>query len=402
MAIRQLTLGSLFNGIGGWIIAAERNGVKTIWESEVNAFCEALMKVRFPDVIQLGDVTKIDATKIPTVDIICAGSPCQDLSVAGKREGLKGERSGLFRTAIDIVRRMRLSTGGGQPRFFIWENVPGAFSSNKGLDFKAVLEEISQTEIPMPANDKWAEAGMVECLKCDIAWRVLDAQYFGVPQRRKRIFLVADFAAAGRRAGEVLFERKSLYGDSEQGSETWQATARDAEGGAGDAIYDMTHANDVIRESKGKVPTLNARMGTGGNQVQIVLNDQGGSVMNVEKETVGTLRAEAHGNNPVVAYCIAGNTIDRQTQNGGNGKGVQEELSYTLNTMDRHAVVSTTGGQIAWSSSKGSFHTNFQKDKAPTLMETDWKDPPTVVTVTADKLLEACALMMDEDSTDRI
>ena len=113
MAIRQLTLGSLFNGIGGWIIAAERNGVKTIWESEVNAFCEALMKVRFPDVIQLGDVTKIDATKIPTVDIICAGSPCQDLSVAGKREGLKGERSGLFRTAIDIVRRMRLSTGGG-------------------------------------------------------------------------------------------------------------------------------------------------------------------------------------------------------------------------------------------------------------------------------------------------
>ena len=113
MAIRQLTLGSLFNGIGGWIIAAERNGIKTIWESEVNAFCEALMKVRFPDVIQLGDVTKIDATKIPTVDIICAGSPCQDLSVAGKREGLKGERSGLFKTAIDIVRRMRMSTGGG-------------------------------------------------------------------------------------------------------------------------------------------------------------------------------------------------------------------------------------------------------------------------------------------------
>ena len=402
MAIRQLTLGSLFNGIGGWIIAAERNGIKTIWESEVNAFCEALMKVRFPDVIQLGDVTKIDATKIPTVDIICAGSPCQDLSVAGKREGLKGERSGLFKTAIDIVRRMRMSTGGAQPRWFIWENVPGAFSSNKGLDFKAVLEEIGQTEIPMPDGGKWAEAGMVECLKCDIAWRVLDAQYFGVPQRRKRIFLVADFAAAGRRAGEVLFERKSLYGDSEQGSEKGQATARDAEGGAEDAIYDMTHANDVIRESKGKVPTLNARMGTGGNQVPIVLNDQGGSVMNVEKETVGTLRAEAHGNNPVVAYCIAGNTIDRQAQNGGNGKGVQEELSYTLNTMDRHAVVSTTGGQIAWSSSKGSFHTNFQKDKAPTLMETDWKNPPTVVTVTADKLPEACAPMMDEDSTDRI
>ncbi len=108
----------------------------------------------------------------------------------------------------------------------------------------------------------------------------------------------------------------------------------------------MTHANDVIRESKGKVPTLNARMGTGGNQVPIVLNDQGGSVMNVEKETVGTLRAEAHGNNPVVAYCIAGNTIERQIQNGGNGKGVLEEMSYTLNTTDRHAVAQPYGGVL--------------------------------------------------------
>ena len=325
-------------------MAAVHNGVIPIWSSEIEKFPMAVTKHHFPDVIQLGDITKLDGATLPPVDIICAGSPCQDLSVAGKREGLKGERSGLFKTAIDIVRRMRLSTGGGQPRFFIWENVPGAFSSNKGLDFKAVLEEIGQTEIPMPDGGKWAEAGMVECLKCDIAWRVLDAQYFGVPQRRKRIFLVADFAAAGRRAGEVLFERKSLYGDSEQGSEKGQATARDAEGGAGDAIYDMTtHANDVIRESKGKVPTLNARMGTGGNQVPIVLNDQGGSVMNVEKETVGTLRAEAHGNNPVVAYCIAGNTIERQIQNGGNGKGVLEEMSYTLNTTDRHAVAQPYG-----------------------------------------------------------
>ncbi len=399
---KQLTLGSLFDGIGGWLLAAVHNGVKPIWSSEIEKFPMAVTKHHFPDVIQLGDITKLDGATLPPVDVICAGSPCQDLSVAGKREGLKGERSGLFKTAIDIVRRMRLSTGGGQPRFFIWENVPGAFSSNKGLDFKAVLEEIGQTEIPMPDGGKWAEAGMVECPKCDIAWRVLDAQYFGVPQRRKRIFLVADFAATGRRAGEVLFERKSLYGDSEQGSEAGQATTGEAKSGAGDAIYDMTHAQDVIRENE-KAPTLNARMGTGGNQVPLILNDQGGSVMQVETDgKVGMLRAEAHGNKPTVAYCIAGNTIDRQTQNGGNGKGVQEELSYTLNTMDRHAVVSTTGGQNAYAIGNGQTNQPMMTDKVGTL--NCMHDQIAIMQKLAgeNKQLEVSAPMTDEDLTDKM
>ena len=234
MGVNQLTLGSLFNGISGWILAAERYGVKTLWESEIDKFCEAVTKHHFPDVIQLGDVTKIDGATIPPVDIICAGSPCQDLSVAGKREGLKGERSGLFRTAVSIVRRMRMSTGGRQPRFFVWENVPGAFSSNQGLDFKAVLEEIGQTTVPMPLNGKWAENGVAQLPGCEIAWRILDAQWW-VPQRRKRIFLVADFAEGRRCAKEILFVEPSLSGNTEQGSQARQTVTGDFKESIGDA-----------------------------------------------------------------------------------------------------------------------------------------------------------------------
>lgn len=212
----MLTLGSLFDGIGGWCLAAQHNGVKPVWSSEIEKFPLAVTRIRFPDVKQLGDVTKIDGAEIEPVDIICAGSPCQDLSVAGKREGLKGERSGLFINAINIVRRMRFATNGKYPRFFVWENVPGAFSSNKGLDFRAVLEEIGQTEVPMPANDKWAENGVAQLPGCEIAWRVIDAQWW-VPQRRKRIFLVADFGPGKPCAKEVLFVEPSVCGNFEKG-----------------------------------------------------------------------------------------------------------------------------------------------------------------------------------------
>lgn len=119
---------------------------------------------------------------MPSVDIICMGSPCRDLSLAGKREGLKGERSGLFREATRIIREMRRATDGKYPRFVVWENVPGAFSSNKGNDFRVVLEEIGQAEVPTPPNGKWAKAGVAELPQCEIAWRTLDAQYWGVPQ----------------------------------------------------------------------------------------------------------------------------------------------------------------------------------------------------------------------------
>lgn len=193
----MITLGSLFDGIGGWQLAAVRNGVKPLWSSEIDPFPASITEKHFPDTIQLGDVTKIDGAKIAPVDIICAGSPCQDLSIAGKRAGLEGERSNLFYQAMRIVREMREKTNGVYPKFFVWENVLGAFTSNSRRDFKAVLEEIGQTDIPMPSSGRWARAGMVRSKGCGIAWRTLDAQFWGVPQHRERIFLVAGFREWG-------------------------------------------------------------------------------------------------------------------------------------------------------------------------------------------------------------
>ena len=269
-----MTVGSLFDGIGGWLLAARHAGITPVWASEIELFPCLVTARHFPDVKQLGDITQIDPDTLTPVDIICAGSPCQDLSIAGKRKGLNGERSGLFRTAVDIVRRMRDRTGGRYPRFFVWENVPGAFSSNRGMDFQAVLEEIGESEIPMPQGNRWASAGLVQFPGAEIAWRVLDAQYWGVPQRRKRIFLVADFAADGRCAGEILFESEGVSWDTATGTGTGEEIARGSEDCARVAVYDMTHANEVMRPVFGGiVPTLNARMGTGGNQVPVVLTE---------------------------------------------------------------------------------------------------------------------------------
>lgn len=166
---RRITLGSLFDGIGGFPLCAEISGVKPIWAAEVDPACVAITRQHFPDMLHFGDVSKIDGAKIPPVDIITFGSPCQDLSVAGRRKGMKHKdngdeettRSGLFFEAIRIIYEMREATNGRYPTFIVWENVPGAFASNNGHDFRTVLEEITKTDIPMPASGKWAHAGMV-------------------------------------------------------------------------------------------------------------------------------------------------------------------------------------------------------------------------------------------------
>lgn len=224
----DLTLGSLFDGQGGWLIAAQRAGIKPLWKCELDINPASVAHKHFPDVKQYGDIQQVDADELEPVDIVCAGSPCQDLSVAGKREGLDGERSGLFRDAVNIVHRLRDKTGGAKPRFFVWENVPGAFSSNHGEDFRAVLEEIGQSSVPMPSNGRWAAAGMVQLPTCTIEWRVLDAQYWGVPQRRKRIFLIADFAATERGGREILFESSCLSGNPAQSRGEGQSPAGEA------------------------------------------------------------------------------------------------------------------------------------------------------------------------------
>ncbi|MBR6887019.1 MAG: DNA cytosine methyltransferase [Selenomonadaceae bacterium] len=252
-----MKLGSLCDGIGGWQLAAVRNGIAPLWSSEIDKFCLAVTARHFPKTLQLGDINQIETA--PYVDIITAGTPCQSFSVAGRREGLKGA-SGLFFKAIELVRRINTE-------FFIWENVPGALSSNGRLDFKTVLEEILKEPVPLPRH--WSNAGLVDGRNAQVAWRMLDAQYWGVPQRRKRIFLVADFRA--RRAGEILFERESVCGNpAASESQKRDATARTGNRTAC-AIYDPTHTNEVLRNVSGdKANCLAARMGTGGHQVQLV------------------------------------------------------------------------------------------------------------------------------------
>ena len=226
----MITLGSLFDGLGGWCLAAVRHGVKPVWSSEIDKNCLQIEKQHFPNVKQLGDINNIE--RLEPVDIICAGSPCQDLSIAGARKGLEGERSGLFVRAAELVHRMLGETGGEFPKFFIWENVPGAFSSNGRRDFQAVLQFLTKANIPMPPSGRWAEAGLVRSRVCDIAWRTLDAQYWGVPQRRKRIFLVCDFRGGGRRP-EVLFEPEGLRGDYPKSGGQGEEITRDTEKSTG-------------------------------------------------------------------------------------------------------------------------------------------------------------------------
>lgn len=214
-----MKLMSLFDGSGGFPLAGALSGIIPVLASEVEPYPIAVTRSRFPEMTHLGDVSKINGAEIEPVDVITFGSPCQDLSVAGKRAGLEGERSGLFMEAIRIVKEMRGATDGKYPTFILWENVPGAFSSNKGEDFRVVLEEIIRVVEPsatMPPADKgrWPYADVYVGEGWSLAYRTFDAQYWGVPQRRRRIYLVADFR--GERAGEILFEREGMRGDSEE------------------------------------------------------------------------------------------------------------------------------------------------------------------------------------------
>ena len=220
-----LTLGSLFSGSGGFELAGIINGIEPRWLAEIEPFPCRVTAERFPGVPNHGDVTKINGAEIEPVDIITFGSPCQDLSVAGKQAGIhNGERSNLFFEAIRIIKEMRehdrAATGRPdellRPRYAVWENVPGAFSSNKGEDFRAVLQALCEirdetVSVPLPKKGKWTPAGFVVGDGYSVAWRVYDAQYWGVPQRRKRIYLIG--CLGSERAGEILFESEGVCGD---------------------------------------------------------------------------------------------------------------------------------------------------------------------------------------------
>lgn len=309
----------------------------------------------------LGDITKIKGAEIEIVDVITGGSPCQDLSIAGKRAGLAGARSGLFMEQVRIVKEMREHDRANgrtgdmvRPRYMVWENVPGAFSSNKGRDFAAVLEEIIRIaepeapdiEVPEKGWNTWGGYHDEVGGRWSVAWRVHDAQYWGVPQRRRRISVVADFG--GDTAGEILFERKSVSGNPAESGTARERLAGTAENGASYAvrirggcdgggkgalvqtersgtlgtgndqtIFTAIPINDKATRWQGggesrnhdgsgnglgigkegdPSPTLTA----GDRHGVMCLNDQGGNVMGVSHDVSGTLRAQEHGHQPAV------------------------------------------------------------------------------------------------------
>ena len=465
----NLTLGSLFDGSGGFPLGGLISGITPVWASEIEPFPIRVTTKRLPFIKHYGDISTMDGSKIEPVDIITFGSPCQDLSIAGKRDGLDGKRSSLFYEAIRIVKEMRCATDGKKPRYIVWENVPGAFSSNKGEDFRCVLEgicHIKDETLSVPKIDKWKQAGSIVGDYFSLAWRVLDAQYWGVPQRRKRIFLVADFAGGG--AGEILFKSEGLSGYSKKSIRSWQGTAsnfadsigatsticlNDQGGERMDVTTDITCTlraksnhppcimDSAVFDNHGKdtrftgpidvAPTISATYGTGGNNQPFVVENS--KTYDVRFTSEGTVNARSNvyesdtartidtsGNAPdsnqggiavVESYGLQGSMIGRADKNGPQGDGVNEELSFTLNTVDKHAVVyaidresfncgqnyarnlgitedginSTLKAQgpsavatPTYSSSKASFFTDAKEELANTLVATDYKDPPLI------------------------
>ena len=289
-----LTLGSLFDGSGGFPLGGFISGITPVWSSEIEPFPVRVTTKRFPWMEHYGDISVLNGAELPPVDVITFGSPCQDMSVAGKRSGLDGSRSSLFYEAIRIIKEMRGATDGKYPRFIVWENVPGAFSSNKGQDFKAVLEEICKVkdaEVSVPFPGKWESAGRIMGDGYSVAWRQFDAQFWGVPQRRKRIYLVADFA--GGSAGKILFESEGLSGYSAEGFRAWQTAAGTAEEGTGaSGCFGIDGYNSTVDDVASTLG-VNCGISTGRNGV-MVLNDQGGNRMDVTEDMTCTLRAESH------------------------------------------------------------------------------------------------------------
>ena len=467
---KPLTLGSLFDGSGTFPMMAMLSGIVPVWKSEIEPFPIAVTEKRLPFVKHLGDINSVNGAEIEPVDIITFGSPCTDLSVAGKRQGLNAERSGLFFQAIRIIKEMRGATNGKYPRFAVWENVTGAFSSNGGEDFRCVLEElckIKDADLSVPKPEKWTKAGEIMGENFSVAYRTFDAQYWGVPQRRMRVYLVADFD--GGCASKILFESEGGTGYSAESFRAWQETARsfgNCSEETGSGLMFENHSQDTRYTGPLNVAqTVSATYGTGGNNQPFVVESSvvpatlkircghgnSGRGALIQKNKSATLSCnndqtlfvpKAYGicgkysnsmlsNNPNSGFYEAdtSRTIDTSNQSpcknqGGmvvvegngsrpshHGDGYKEsETMYTLNCVETHAIsygigrpamnqgynarfsfqveeeksptiVASGAGGIAhpkYSTSKNSHHTVAEKEKANTLVASDYKDPPVV------------------------
>ncbi len=519
---KTLTLGSLFSGSGGFELGGLLAGVQPVWNCEIEPFPIRVTTKRMPQVRHFGDISSLNGAELPPVDIITGGFPCQSVSVAGKREGVqhiehggeKTTRSGLFYEAVRIIKEMREATHGEKPRYFVVENVMGLFSSRGGEDFKAVLEEIIRIAepdapaLPMPEKGRWPHADLYMGDGWSVAYRTMSAEYWGVPQRRKRIYLVADFG--GRGAGKILFESEGLSGYSPESLRARQGAAAGAEGRAGatglvlndqggarmgvsaevtDTLRAEARHPPCVLESAGfctehsaksrtigyeeeRSPTLRAGIvpaaiygnhsqdtrytgpldvappvtanyGEGGNNqpfvvkpdVPITMKIRGGggsggkgilcqedrsatlscnndqtlfepkcyglsskdsNAMKSDNphsgvyETATARTLDGNANNPGCnqgglcicepVYALQGSMIGRKDENGPQGDGVNEDVCFTLDTADRHAVCAP---ENVYAMTTGSFM-QVEKDLSPTLMARDYKDPAAIARVPAE------------------
>lgn len=415
----NMTLGSLFDGSGGFPLGGMLAGITPVWASEIEPFPIRVTTKRLPFMKHYGNVSEMDGGKVEPMDIITFGSPCQDMSVAGKRAGLEGSRSNLFYEAVRIIKEMRKATGGEYPKWACWENVPGAFSSSGGEDFRCVLESLCgviDESVSIPKPKKWANAGEILGDGYSLAWRVLDAQFWGVPQRRKRIYLVADFT--GGCAGKVLFESEGLSGYTPQGFRSWQTAPGDSANCSGTAGIGFDGYNAKLTDDK------SATLATNNDQTLFVpamfgICSKDSNAMKSSNPHSGIYEADTSrtidtsGGNPacnqggMAVVALEGNGARPSHQGCGYS---EEEVSFTLNATEQHGVaygldratynqgqnakfapcieseveppmVARGPGAVAhpvYSTSKNSNHTQAEEDIVNTLVATDYKDPPTV------------------------
>lgn len=389
----MLTLGSLFDGSGTAPLCARTLGWRPLWASEIEKYPIEVTKKHFPEMMHLGDITQIDGAKVPPVDIIVGGSPCQDLSTAGLQKGLSGSRSHLFYEMTRIIREMREATNGKYPRWVLWENVPGALSSNSGEDFYEVIKAYcaigcGSDAIPRPPRDRrtnkllWNNAGTVVGNGYSIAWRIMDAQWYGVPQRRRRIFLVCDYGrtadgdprdetighTGGGSAGTVLFKPQSVLGNFEPRTKKGKAAAENPVVRADGKSAFSQRGYGGYAEGVGTLRASGGDIG-GGTETLITAGflpkatSKAGTIGYAE-ETSPTLKTEA--NPAIIGFCGG---------NGGNtGFGIEHDVAPTM-SVHQHVDVCTKIYEMT------GFGNAAETDKSQTLRAHDSKQTDSMLVV---------------------
>ena len=394
---KPLTLGSLFDGIGGFPLAGICAGIRPVWASEIEPFPIRVTEKRLPEMKHYGDIHGLHGAKLEPVDMITFGSPCQDVSIAGRREGLSGGRSGLFFEAIRIIREMREATNGEYPRWAVWENVPGALSSHNGEDFRQVLESLVRIKdpaanVPLPADGKWLPAGEIMGNGYALAWRILDAaQGWGVAQRRKRVFVVLDLA--GGRAGEVLFESEGLSGYTPPGGEARKGAAGGAARCAGAAgfCYESGEASRGIGYQEEESPTLRCWKppGVAVREPPLTLKirsgcDGGGKGALIQHDLSATLGC--HNDQTLFAPKAfgIGSASSKGMLSPNPKSGFYEAATSRTIDCNGGSASCNQGGMVVVEPKVPAYYVTacsymqIDREVASPIMARDWKDPPVI------------------------